>query len=180
MRKLLILLTFPVLTSFAQGKCKKALIYSSAEVKSGKFKENTDVKHIHHALWSDSIVVRTKDQKQLYEPGKLWGYRGDDCTIYRIYDGDFYEISEMDTIIVYAQTINPFRDFPYTFYFFSKNLDSPVYKLTRENLEKEFGKNACFMAQMNQKINWFEDYSAVDRKKHIYKIVEIARNCNNK
>jgi outer membrane pore protein E len=178
MKKLIFLLLLPLITVKAQPKCKLAIIRSSADYRAGKYDEN--LQKIRHALWSDSVIVCDKKSTTPCDPGRIWGVRDKDCAIYRNYDQEFYQIDQADSIVVYIQTINPFRDFPFTFYFFSKNLDSPIYKLTRKNLEKEFGSNTCFMQELDKKIKWFEDYSAIDLKKNVYKIVEIYRDCVRK
>jgi len=179
MKKIIAVLLISISLGKAQTKCKSGLIDSSADIKSGKYNEMA-VKRIHHALWSDSIIVNTHTEKFIFSSEKIWGYRDKDCMVYRNYADDFYKLEQAGGMVIYSQSLSPFGDFVFTFYFFSKTLDSPIFKLTHKNLVKEFAGNKCFLEEVEKKIKWYEDYSTVDRKKHIYKIIELYNDCNGK
>ena len=87
---------------------------------------------------------------------------------------DFYKLEQADGMVIYTQILNSFGDFYFTFYYFSKDLDSPIFKLTRKNLEREFGDNPCFIAELNKDIKWYEDYTAVDRKKTFLNLLKYT------
>jgi hypothetical protein len=180
MRITFLILIFASCLVNAQTKCRKAIVRSSSNYKTGKYEE-MEIKKIHHAFWSDSMIVKTQKEIKIYGDNAIWGFRDDDCKVYRNFADDFYLIEQTDSLIIYTQTFYPnFWDFPNVFYFFSRDLDAPIFKLTRKNLEKEFSSNKCFLEKIGKEIKWYEDYSVVDRKNHVFKIVELYRNCLHK
>lgn len=61
----------------------------------------------------------------------IWGYSDSDSLAYR-YDKSFYEIYAIEPVNVYKQTGR------FTNVFFSKTLDSGIYKYNKRNLKKYF------------------------------------------
>jgi len=167
--------------SYGQTKCKSRLFLSSKDI-SQKTADTIFVNHIRHELWHDSIMVKTTNNiKKVYADENVWGYQDyeklNGCLIYRNYNQQFYKIRQIGSLIMYSQTIQEYKDFPYTFYYFSKTLESPIFVLKWKNIKEQFKDNACFLEKLEQDIKWYQDYSNLDKENGKYKFIEFYDLC---
>lgn len=81
--------------------------------------------------FSNHLTIKYADgAKEKVLKKNIWGYSDSDSIAYRYYDKYFYEIYAVEPIIVYIQTGR------WTNVFFSKTLDSDIYKYNKRNLKK--------------------------------------------
>lgn len=175
-----------ILVSIAMGSvsfllsCRPAkILYNSSQIQTS-FQDTLMVTGVRHAFWSDSIIVKTSTgKKYTLAPEKVWGIQYKNGVAYRNYHGRFYLIKANDAMVIYY-IYEGGHQHHHDYYFFSKNLDAPIYTLDKYNLTEQFADNNCFVEKINQlakELKWYQTYSAFEREKGTYKILELYKQC---
>jgi hypothetical protein len=167
-------------SSFSQKVCKSLLFLSSKGI-SQKNDSAIIIENIRRSIWRDSIVVRmANNSKKIYPNKNVWGYqeyeRIDGCVIYRNYNYEFYEVRQMDSLIIYSIE-EEFLNTIITTYYFSKNLDSQIYTLRWKNIKEQFKDNFCFLERLEKNFKHYQDYSKIDKENGNYKFIEFYDMC---
>jgi len=176
-----VLLIVLATNSFSQKVCKSLLFLSSKGI-SQKNDSAIIIENIRRSIWRDSIVVRMgNNSKKIYPNKNVWGYqeyeRINGCVVYRNYNHEFYRVRQIGSLIIYSQTIEDILNSTYTFYCFSRTLDSPIYILKWKNIKEQFKDNACFIEKIETETKWYQDYSNLDKENGKYKFVEFYDMC---
>ncbi|MGJ1361135.1 hypothetical protein ACR79B_07390 [Sphingobacterium spiritivorum] len=127
-----------------------------SEYSEGKFDDSiclTDKKH-KFSVYYNKLTLKHGQQKSKFPHGSLWGYqRGNDLfryfnkgTTFGTYG--YHKIIGSNGLIIYSKyERGGYRYASRTYYFYSKDLNSPLEKLTIKNLEREF-PNASFISEV--------------------------------
>ena len=157
---------------YGQNAVKIKLLYKSTDAQQSN-KDTLDIRRVRAAFFSDSIVVRLKNtQKLVLPPDAIWGYQDNDNTIYRYYDGDFYMVRQLDTLVIYSRRVGKS-----TCYYFSQGRNGELLSLNCKNLKKEFSGDTCFLDKMDNGLKWYQDYSSYDDKTKSYRMIEFFKSC---
>ena len=132
--------------------CRLRLIRNVEEI-SGHTEESLFIKSIRHTYkHEDSIFIKTKDNKKLLIANKLvWGYQDSKCALYRNIFNNFYRIENIsDSLVIYLTASEGFRGRTILSYYFSKNLNGPVYKLDKNNIHSQFQDNSKLINRLER------------------------------
>lgn len=165
---------------YGQVKCKERLLLNSKDITQSTI-DTVFIHSIRHALWTDSIIVRTdKKIKKMYADKDVWGFQDYEnlkgCLIFRNYNEEFYKVRQIGSLIMYSQTISSGKAI-YSSYYFSKTLDSPIYSLKWRNIKEQFKDNPCLLEKLNKDLKWYQDYENIDKENGKYKFVEFYDAC---
>lgn len=133
----------------SQIKQEPQIFFSSKDF-SVPIKQTKQIKKISRNLFafSDHLTVKYADGTEQKVPKKnTWGYRDKRGNEYRYYNKYFYEIDVVDTIIIYRLTGR------WTNIFFSKTLDSEIYKYSKRNLKKYLDEATYQKVLENKKLS---------------------------
>jgi len=159
--------------SYGQSPIKIKLIYKSKDI-SKPSNDTFDIKRVRAAIFKDSVVVRLKNKKKIVlPPDKIWGYQDDDSIFHRYYDGYFYRVLQLDTLVMYSRSSGKSGNA----YFFSRGADGKILSLTGKNLKKEFSNNTCFLDKVDKGFKWYQDGSSYNNKTKSYKMIDFFKSC---
>lgn len=159
---------------YGQNKIKIKLIYNITDINK-QSNDTLNMKRIGIVKHSDNIFIILKNRNKItFPPGKIWGYRDSRNTIYRYFDGDFYYVRQLDTMIIYSRKGGKSNK-----YYFSEGGNGKILRLSTNSLKKEFAKNDCFLKKIANGFKWYQDYSAYNKKIKSYRIVEYYKICLN-
>lgn len=95
----------------------------------------------------NNLHVNAKDTSFVLKDGEYWGYRRYD-TDYRISSGGAYEIESVnDGLHIYKQ-IHFSETGSSVVYYFSKELNSKIFRLSRKNLKKHYQNDKKFLENL--------------------------------
>ncbi len=175
---LLCLCFFVFSVCFGQAHQKIRLLYSSADI-TNIADDTMQVKRIRVALHSNSIIVRLTNKTRLAFPtDRIWGYREKGNVIYHYYQGEFYRVMQVDTLVVYAKWVSGYKSGHYNYYL-SIGLNQELHRLDMKNLKNLFAGNLCFLQKMRYELKWYQDYSSYDYSNKSYRVIEFFKDCIN-
>jgi hypothetical protein len=96
-----------------------------------------------------TLRITTPDSTRKFPPGSIYGYAS--CgNIFRFFEGgkelnaqeDFYKIEQAEDLIIYSSGFVSGDEL-----FYSKDLTSPIHRLTFANLKRDFGNYPEFIAE---------------------------------
>jgi hypothetical protein len=151
---------------------KIKLIYNIADINK-QSNDTFNIKKVNVSNHLNSIIITLKNRdKIIFPPGKIWGYQDAHNTIYRYFDGDFYYVRQLDTMIIYSREGGRSNK-----YYFSQGGEGKILSLGTNSLKKEFANNTCFLKKIAKEFKWYQDYSAYHKKTKSYRIVEVLKIC---
>jgi|GEM_PF-1030028 hypothetical protein len=114
--------------------------YNNAREDGIKFKN--PIGH-YHQLW-----IKTKDSLYKFYDTDIWGYRQNGID-YRLYNGEMYEVNYVGNICIYYLPIVSSGSSGY-FTCFSKDINSAVLELNKENLLEAYHSDPLFIEKLKQ------------------------------
>ncbi len=161
-----------LISSLCYGQNKINLIYNITDINKPS-NDTFNIKKVSIVNHSDSIIIILKNRNKItFPPGKIWGYQDSHNTIYRYFDGDFYYVRQLDTMIIYSRVGGKSNK-----YYFSEGGNGKILSLGTKSLKKEFANNACLLNKIANEYKWYQDYSAYNKKTKSYRIVEFFKYC---
>ena len=136
-------------TAYLYPKRQPQIFYSSKDFVT-PIEPAKKIKKIYQNLFSsrDHLTIKYADgTKEEVSNKNIWGFRDTYSNVYRFYNKYGYEVYAVDVIIVYKQTGR------WTNAFFSKTLDSEIYKYSRSNLKKYLDEATYQKVLENKKLN---------------------------
>lgn len=134
------------------------------------------VKNNKFSVFYNKLTLKDGGKKRKYAHGSLWAYqRGDD--VYRYFDEattfgtyGYHKILDQSGLIIYSkkESCGYRMSSTCTYYFYSKDLQSPLKKLNLKNLKKDF-PNASFIAEAEK----LEELTERDEKSGNFKINNV-------
>lgn len=157
----------------------KCRVYKTAEdYKNNNSVEGRKIDWGIHFTWKGTeevLLLKTADSTLKYKTGTAFAYIDTDCKLYRfLNEDDFVEVLYKEGICLYslhkvAHTKPPIYN---TYYYFSKDIFSPIFVLTKKNLLKEYANNASFCDAV-QKVKNNNTLSKTDKATQHYKIIDL-------
>ena len=161
--------------SYGQKATKIRLLYHSADIQKPS-DDTLNIKRVRRALNSDSVFVRLKNSKKMLLPtDKIWGFQDDDSIVYRNFEGAFYRVLQIDTLVMYSR-----KSGKYNHYYFSQSCDGKLMSINSENIKNVFAANECFINKMENGLKWYQDYSSYNDQTKTYRIIEFYKSCTEK
>ena len=134
----------PVNSSFimkAQYKCMFRLIRNAEQINSGAGHEEK-IKGIRRLYKTNSLRIRNYDNSILMlKDTMIWGYQFKDCTLYRNFSHDFYEVEQIGSVIIYSLESKGYRGRLIKSYYKSKDFNAPLIHLDKTDIEEQFKQN---------------------------------------
>ncbi|MBI2283696.1 MAG: hypothetical protein HYU71_08310 [Bacteroidetes bacterium] len=94
---------------------------------------DSTIKKVGTTSFSNKLYIRYKDgSKQYVSEDSIWGIRRKNDYPVRIVDGYFYELVQLSPVYKYIKRVGKYTD-----YYFSATPDSPLYRYTQEQLQKQ-------------------------------------------
>lgn len=132
------------------------LYKSYSEYSEGKFIDSIclSVKKHKFSVYYNKLVLKDGQQKSKFSNGSLWGYqRGEN--VFRYFDKGttfgtygYHKIIGSNGLIIYSKyERGGYRYASRTYYFYSKDLNAPLERLSVKNLEKDFS-NPSFISEV--------------------------------
>lgn len=132
------------------------LYKSYSEYSEGKFIDSIclSVKKHKFRVYYNKLVLKDGQQKSKFLHGSLWGYqRGDD--VFRYFNKGttfgtygYHKIIGSNGFIIYSKyERGGYRYASRTYYFYSKDLNAPLERLSVKKLEKDFS-NSSFISEV--------------------------------
>lgn len=132
------------------------LYKSYSEYREGKFIDSIclSVKKHKFRVYYNKLTLKHGQQKSKFTHGSLWGYqRGEN--VFRYFDKGtifgtygYHKIIGNSGLIIYSKyERGGYRYASRTYYFYSKDLNTPLEKLSVKNLEKNFN-NPSFISEV--------------------------------
>ncbi|GGE19054.1 MULTISPECIES: hypothetical protein [Sphingobacterium] len=132
------------------------LYKSYSEYSEGKFIDSIclSVRKHKFSVYYNKLILKDEQQKSKFSHGSLWGYqRGED--VFRYFDKGttfgtygYHKIIGSNGLIIYSKyERGGYRYASRTYYFYSKDLNSPLERLSVKNLEKDFS-NPSFISEV--------------------------------
>lgn len=82
---------------------KSRLLFHSPDMNNSQL-DTLDIKAIRVAFWSDSVVVKlNNNRKQVFASGRIWGYESANKKLYRYFNGEFIDVRQLGTPVVYSK-----------------------------------------------------------------------------
>lgn len=131
------------------------------------FNKNEDIKYRH--INTTSIVIKTADSNIAFYNNDIWGYRQNKVD-WRIFDQEFYTVDYIGAICIYTLPGSAIMNIP-DWNYFSVDLSSPLYALSKKNLEAVYHADTAFV----NKIKSFPQTSSIfkwDKKKQRYEFID--------
>ena len=131
------------------------------------FNKNEDIKY--HHINKTSIVIKAADSNITFYDNDIWGYRQNKVD-WRIFDQEFYEVGYIGAICIYTLPGTPVMDIP-DWNYFSVDLSSPLYVLSRKNLVTVYHADTAFV----NKIKSLPNTSSIfkwNKKKNRYEFID--------
>ena len=151
--------------AFANGIYISSSDYIHAYLLQGFNQTLSNKKHIESWGHSHQIRIKDKDSVLTFYYSDIWGYRKDGKD-YRIYNGTEYSIADTAIICMYSVPIRA-NGFTGDQIYFSKDLNSPVYELSKNNLINIFHDRYSFTKKMKD-LHWYESVFKWDKKQNQY------------
>lgn len=165
-----------ILTSFllhARERSKPYLARSCQEYSSPVY--DSTIKDIHRSELGSKVVVRYHDKKVIKYPcDHVWGYMGRDGVGYRTFAGEFYRITQVDTLTIYERRIRSGKIRKRVSYF-SKGLAGDIHKLTQRQLKEVYGQNPAFLSSLHKELKWYQDLNSYSNKQRSYRIITLYK-----
>ena len=161
----------------------KCRVYKTAEdYKNNKPVEGRKIDWGIHFTWKgteDVLLLKKADSTVKYREGTAFAYIDTDCKLYRFNEDKktdcFVEVLYKEGICLYSRHIveqMKYGDMSDTYYYFSKDIFSPIFVLTKENLLKEYADNASFCNAVQKEKN-NDALSKVDKTTQHYRIIDL-------
>jgi hypothetical protein len=141
-----------ILCIFLYGKVifAQSILYNSTDATSGTKKD--EIFDVHPENFTNKLVIIKKNhtkEKFDYEKSNIWGYENNDHQIFRLYNGLFYLVKNIDgPIFIYFTQSDKYprseKD-----YFFSFTLDSTLIPFSKNSIIKVFNADTCFIRKIN-------------------------------
>ncbi|MGZ3865813.1 MAG: hypothetical protein ACXVC6_10815 [Bacteroidia bacterium] len=190
-------LFFSAIFVYAQSN-NKIRIYRTAEELRSSVKDTLFATNVHHEAL-DTVIAVTKIDGSRIRIGNIWGYIDVDGKIYRNHSTRFICLEgEADGFCLYSKGtggkgtygINDVRQaggvgtFGQKYssksesYFFSRSLDSKIYRFKKHRLKRQYEDKPCFPEKLNQiKRNFLGSYSFIVSAITPKKMIEIYNSC---
>lgn len=130
---------------------------------------------IHEGLFQNKLVLVEGVEKAKFPKTSIWGFRknGIDFRTVGIKDYKVENNTPKSSLIIYSMEvpIGYKKVLDENKYFFSRNSESAIVELSRENLNKEFANQPELIKAIN-KLNWTENVS----EKQIQQVATIFNN----
>jgi len=85
------------------------LIRNAEQINSGAGREEK-IKGIRRLYKTNSLRIRNYDNSILMlKDTMIWGYQFKDCTLYRNFSHDFYEVEQIGSVIIYSLESKGYR-----------------------------------------------------------------------
>lgn len=161
--------------------CRVGVYSSSEQYKRNEATYGTEIVWgIHAANWGPEKVLKLKVGDSIiykYRAGRAFAYT-EDCDLFRYYAKDDIYVKQLTTegLILYSKVkvshIRPglpgIKD---THLYFSKDVCSPLFELTKKNLISEFADQQQFVSKVNE-LN-IDFLTRIDKVTNEYNIVRI-------
>lgn len=118
----------------------------------------------------NTLVIKQGNQKRKYNHGSLWGYQNEN-DLYRFYDQGtafglygYYKVIDQDGLVLYSKKESGGYRMSSTYvnYYYSKDLTSPIKKLSIKNLKMDF-LNLAFIAEIKGLENLEKDSGEINK-----------------
>lgn len=161
----------------------KCRVYKTAEdYKNNNPVEGRKIDWGIHFTWKGTeevLLLKTADSTQKYKAGTAFAYIDTDCKLYRFYNEDyFFEVLYKEGICLYSlhkvALLPKGMAISDTYYYFSKDIFSPIFVLKKENLLNEYAGNTSFCDAV-QKVKHDDALSKIDKATKQYKIIELYK-----
>jgi hypothetical protein len=158
------------------NKYSYQLVYNSNQI-GQPITDSLKIKYVYPAFWSDSLVVRlTNKEKRVLPNDSIWGIKyGEDY--YRYFKKRFYRLNQLASLVVYSIHHSTGKS-SHTDYYFSKNENSEIFRLTRKKLRTQFASDSCVLEAIKFGFKWYQSYSKFDKQTNSYRIVDLYKKCN--
>ena len=136
---------------------------------------------INYNLSGAKLVIKNVPPKSdlVFAKDFIWGYKvcdGWNCYVYRIapkgtnwYQSAGIQIVQADSLIIY--TVGP----GYMYSYFSKDLDSKIYKLNNSGVKEAFKDNVPLQQYMIKQLEDLPNYTAINERTDCFRIIEIYK-----
>ena len=154
------------------------LVYNSNQI-GQPITDSLNIKYVYPAFWHDSLKVRFANKEKLVLPNdSIWGTKYGE-NYYRYFKKRFYRLNQIDSLVVYSMHHSTGKS-SHTSYYFSKNVNSDIFQLTKKKLRIQFASDSCFLESIKDGFKWYQDYSKFDKLTDSYRIVDIYKRCHSK
>ncbi len=131
-----------------------------------------------HPIFKTSFITIQKDKETFnHKKDSIYGYqKGEEA--FRFYNQSEYKIVQsLNDFFIYSKLSFPKGkgSIQETHYFFSKETNSPIFKLTRMNLKTSFPKNSKFHDLLDQNFKNDSDLINFDEFYREYKLIRILK-----
>lgn len=177
-----ILLAAVIFSTGIYGANAQSGIYESADdFENGKlsYRQEEGEKHsIRTEIPLNQCIVKVKNGDESHKLIKvdLYGYRNNKNEDFRFYDDIKYKIIDPSHFYIYSRVVNVIdgkartRE---TKYFFSKDADSPIMELTRNNLKRAFPGHQDFHFLIDMQFRNDRELLAYDSHYRQYKLKSL-------
>jgi hypothetical protein len=178
---LLFLLSLSILCSagFAQsGIYLTGKDFSAHKITWPQHKEANYKLRLNEVIYKPFVQVKQEDVLLRISKDSIFGYRDKDNISYRFFQKKKYTITDEDEPILIYKTesfTGPKGAATITRYYFSKDVDSPVERLTKVNLIRAFSGNIALCTLINLNFQSDKELSEYDQHNKTYKLNRIFR-----
>lgn len=154
----MILLGAFALKMSGQGRVT-GIYYSPADYTNHKLVNVEKHQHVklHDVFYKHYVELVAYDTTLKFEKDSLFGFVDENRTTYRFHKKEIYPVLHRGALMLYKiQPMATKNGVPDPYYYFSKSASSPVLKLTKTNLAKEFADNPKFIELLDQ--HFQDDY----------------------
>jgi hypothetical protein len=165
---------------FGQKNTCKCSVYKTVEdYKNNSSIEGRKIDWGIHFTWQGTeevLLLKTADSTLKYKAGTAFAYIDTDCELYRFYNEDgFVKMLNKDGICLYSirhvayLKVGAIAD---TYYYFSKDIYSPIFELTKKNIIKEYADNSSFCDAV-QKVKNDNTLSKINKDSQNFSIIDL-------
>lgn len=129
---------------------------------------------LHDVFYKRYIEVTGHDTTLTFEKDSIFGFIDENNGVFRFHKKEIYPVIYRGAVMLYKiQPMETKNGTPDPIYYFSKTGSSPVMKLTKSNLAKEFSDNPKFLELMNSHFTEDHDLHRYDEKNEWYVLDHI-------
>jgi len=124
--------------------------YSYNDFKNGNISDGFPLYKKEHTLWPKGFfvfkdaVIKTPDTSINYKLSDIWGYTNHKGQLIRVYENKHYKVVCGEELIIYV-IYSPTK----VSYHFSKSINEPIYRLSKNNIRREFKDNPELVKSIN-------------------------------
>lgn len=153
-------------TASSQITDRYGIYFTADDIKEKKinygfnFSESKDL-----TLKDDKVILRDRSHKKEFKLTEIWGIRNDGKD-YRIHNNQYYRIVYRGPIVIYStikKSSKYDQNFEYEEKFFSKDLNTKIFKLNIDNVKEVYKDNKVILNKLknlpaNYSISkWYEE-----------------------